>query len=169
MTAGSRVAVLGLGNLLLKDDAIGLYLVRELEKKGPPPGVVCLEGGTGLWAVPALLRKRPALLAVDAVRGGGEPGSVYLLSQKDLFPEEGEGGSWLSLHDLRLPGLLQLPELAGRVRSWAIMGVEPQEIGPGVGLTPALQAQVAELTEALWQEAARMAGPIPQSPEFQRQ
>ncbi len=151
-----KAVVLGLGNLLLRDDGIGVWLVRKLKKIGPPPGVTCLEGGTGLWAVTGLLSQNTRLLVVDALRNGGKPGSAYLLSETDFDPGELAGESWNSLHDLRLLGLLQLPELAGRLQSWSIMGVEPQEIGPGVGLTPALEAKLPGLTEILRQEAGRL-------------
>ena len=148
--------VVGLGNLLLKDDGIGIWLLRELQKKGPPPGITCLEGGTGLWAIPGLLPPGTRLLVVDALRGGGKPGSVYLLSEANFNNDELAAQPWNSLHDLGLLGLLQLPELARQLHSWAIMGVEPQAIEPGIGLTPPLQAKLAELTGVLWQEAGKI-------------
>ena len=154
--AESENLVLGLGNILLKDDGIGVRLVRELQKKGIPPGVSCLEGGTALLDIPGFLGRKTRLLVVDALRGGGKPGTVYMLSEADFTRGEGGGMPLTSLHDLRILGLLQMPDMARWIKSWKIMGVEPQEIGPGCQLTPLLQSKLPYLTDRLCEEAKRM-------------
>ncbi len=148
--------VLGLGNILLKDDGIGVWLVRELLKKGLPPGVEALEVGTGLFAVPGMLREKTRLLVVDAFRGAGRPGAVYRLASEDFFPCEPGGTTFTSLHDIRIPDLLVMPDITRRVCSWQIIGVEPQEISPGCGLTPCLQGKLSEISAILRQEAVGM-------------
>ncbi len=153
---GGHNLVLGLGNILLKDDGIGVWLVRELQKKGHPPGVETWEGGTDLLTVPGLLRGKTRLLVVDALRGGEEPGTLYRLSAEDFPGHELEGKFFSSLHDIGIPGLLRMPEMARWVCSWKIIGVEPQEIGPGYGLTDCLQAKLAEFGEIVWHEAENM-------------
>ena len=45
--SGPKTLVLGLGNVLMGDEGVGVYVVRELEKRSPCPDVECLDGGTG--------------------------------------------------------------------------------------------------------------------------
>jgi hydrogenase maturation protease len=154
--AAAGITVLGLGNLLLKDDGIGVYLVRELQKTGLPPAVRVCEIGTAVFEI--LLRAAGAapLLVVDALHGGGRPGSVYRLDAGELRPRGGSGGQAISLHDFRLPELLALPGMAESGVGCRIFGVEPQEIDFGCSLTPALARKLPALVRALQDEIKRM-------------
>lgn len=148
--------VLGLGNVLLKDDGIGVWLVRELEKRILPPDVEALEMGTGLFALPALLPGKTRVLLVDALRGGEKAGAFYLLSSENFpldFPDSRPMGS---LHEVGVLELLSMPEMRGRICSWKVIGVEPREVGPGYGLTPCLAERLPKLVDVVWQEAAGM-------------
>jgi hydrogenase maturation protease len=149
--------VLGLGNVLLKDDGMGVWLVKELQKKSLPPGVEALEMGTGLFALAAMLRGKTRLLLVDALRGGEKPGTFYLLSSAN-FPSYDPSGSKQmgSLHEVGILDLLSLPEIRGKVCSWKVIGVEPQEVGPGYGLTSCLSERLPKLVNTVWQEAEAM-------------
>lgn len=149
--------VLGLGNVLLKDDGIGVWLVKELQKRGLPPGVEALEVGTGLFALSAMLRGKTRLLLVDALRGGENPGTFYLLSSADFSPYDPRGSKQMgSLHEVGILDLLNMPEVRGRLCSWKVIGVEPQEVGPGYGLTPCLTERLPKLVDTVRQEAESM-------------
>lgn len=104
-----KLAVAGLGNLLLKDDGIGIYLIRALRKMKLPENLVLFEIGTAVFFLHSVALEYKNLLLVDAVRGGGKPGSVYRLAPEDaplLVQSQAERASFLSLHDFRLPYLL---------------------------------------------------------------
>lgn len=149
--------VLGLGNVLLKDDGIGVWLVKELQKKGLPPGVEALEVGTGLFALSAMLQGKTRLLLVDALRGGEKPGTFYLLSSVNFSPDGPRGSKQVgSLHEVGILELLSMPEVRGRVCSWKVIGVEPHVVGPGYGLTPCLTARLPRLVATVRQEAEAM-------------
>jgi len=132
--------VLGLGNVLLKDDGVGVWLVRRLKNRGVPPGVEVYELGTDIFALFSVARKDRALLLVDAVISGKDPGSTVTISPGNL-----RGGSinkdCCSLHDFRFYHVLEMLELSGQGRegaSWCIFAVEAAEIDYGYGLTASL-------------------------------
>ncbi|MEW6244540.1 MAG: hydrogenase maturation protease [Bacillota bacterium] len=64
----------GLGNLLLGDDGLGVWLVRALPERRLPPGTPVYEVGTELFSVPSLLGEHSRVLLVDAVTGERRPG-----------------------------------------------------------------------------------------------
>jgi hydrogenase maturation protease len=138
MTDGStypRIAIFGLGNVLLKDDGIGVHAAREL-MQSPPEGVVVAEVGVAALNAMSLLEESDVVIAIDAVKADGPPGSIYRFDAREA---EQPGKEW-SLHSLGLIGVLQLmpketwPEVI-------VLGMEPEEVALGMELTP--QAQMA--------------------------
>lgn len=79
MTA--RTLVAGFGNVLRGDDGFGVEVVRRLQvDENPPEGTELLEVGTGGIALAqALMSPYERLVVVDAMKRGGEPGTVYVL------------------------------------------------------------------------------------------
>ncbi len=91
--------VIGCGNLLRGDDAVGPVLVRRLLDRELPPTVEVADGGTSGMDVAFRMRGADRVVLVDAATTGGEPGSLYRLAGEDveeLPPLEG-----LNLHSFR--------------------------------------------------------------------
>jgi hydrogenase maturation protease len=91
--------IIGCGNLLRGDDAVGPVLVRRLLEAGLPDGVEVADGGTSGMDVAFRMRGADRVILVDAASTGGEPGTLYRLAGTDvetLPPLEG-----LNLHSFR--------------------------------------------------------------------
>jgi len=91
--------IIGCGNLLRGDDAVGPVLVRRLLERGLPEGVEVADGGTSGMDVAFRMRCAERVVLVDAASTGGEPGTLYRLEGTDvevLPPLEG-----LNLHAFR--------------------------------------------------------------------
>src|SRR5512139_197144 len=120
--------VLGIGNLIMTDDGVGVRVVQQLaEKYRFPPGVRLLDGGTlGLDLLPQL-EGVERLLIVDAVEAGGPPGTTLRLTGEAiprLFQTK------LSPHQMGLQDLLAVAELQGYCPPEMVLwGVQPAEIG----------------------------------------
>jgi hydrogenase maturation protease len=147
-----RLLVIGLGNLLLMDDGVGVHAVLGLQKD-PPEGAVVAEVGTSVLSALHLLEWADKILAIDAMQAGGVPGTVYAFGVDDVD----RGGIQASLHELNL--LAALDFLKNKARpEIVILGVEPKRIDYGLELTPAVAAALPELTLAvrklvrLWRE-----------------
>lgn len=136
MEVRKRICVLGLGNLMRTDDAVGMKAVRALsEERDPSADLTFVEGGTlGLDLMHAL-RDVTHLLALDAVDVGAEPGTLVRFEKDEL----GNIPVGKSAH------LLGFSDLIGVLR---LMGDEPEEIVL-VGVQPKLTGWGTELTEDL--------------------
>jgi len=164
----ARVGVLGIGNVLMGDDALGAHVVARLEAGWEfPPGVSLVEAGTPGAALPAHLEGLDAVVVVDAVQVAGAPGEIRvldkaaLLARKPLLP--------MSPHEPGLREALFAMEFQGasppEVR---LVGVVPGEVGMGVGLSEpvrgALSGAVAEVLRQLGTLGVRARPRVPPLP-----
>jgi hydrogenase maturation protease len=144
-----RVVVIGVGNLLLKDEGIGIHAVKALQESRLPAGVELIDGGTSPDIV-ACTRAGDKLIIIDAARAGGEPGDIYRFQPADLT---GEAGAMLSAHELGIPQNLKLMALSGNEPAEVvIIGVEPKDIAWGTELSPELEAKLPQIVSVLRRE-----------------
>ncbi|MFH1140997.1 MAG: HyaD/HybD family hydrogenase maturation endopeptidase [Chloroflexota bacterium] len=137
--------ILGVGNVLLRDEGVGVRVVEAMEGMKLPGNVELLDGGTASLGLLDSLANRDRLVVIDAVRGGGEPGTVYRLSPKDMAMQ---AQAITSLHQVGLLEALALAEGLGCApREVTIFGIEPKEISWGLELTPQVAAAVPGVIE----------------------
>ena len=72
-----NIVILGIGNILLSDEGVGVHVANELAKMDLPPDVTVVEGGTDGFRLLNIITEADRLIVIDAVRGGSEPGSIY--------------------------------------------------------------------------------------------
>ncbi len=137
--------VLGLGNVLMKDDGVGVHAVWALLAE-PPPGCVPVEIGTVSLAALDHLEGAGRVIALDAVETGRPPGTVVRF---ELTGTERPEAS--SIHDLGLPGVLWMLPEATRPRV-IVLGVEPAELDMGLELSPVVARALPRLLAAVRRE-----------------
>jgi hydrogenase maturation protease len=153
------VAVLGVGNVLLGDDGVGVRVVQDLRGEASrdpgvlPPGTRLVDAGTlGLDAL-AALAGATSLIVVDAIDLGLPPGSIRVLREDAMGVAEGRPAQ---LND-NVRGLLATARLAGWLpRSVTLVGVQVSGIGPGTRLSDEVEAAVASTVTAVREEVACM-------------
>jgi hydrogenase maturation protease len=154
-----RVLVLGLGNLLLSDEGIGVHVAHELQKQDLPANVEVVDGGTAAIDVILSQQGLDKLVVVDAVRFGNRPGTAY---KTRLNAEEknelacffgSDEGSMISLHQLGLINALAVAEKLNCLpREIIIIGVEPSQISPGLQLTEQVEQTVPKIINTVLEE-----------------
>jgi hydrogenase maturation protease len=157
--APGRVAVIGLGNVLMGDDALGPYAVRVLQAGWDfPPGVSVTDAGTpGLDLTPYILGVE-ALIVIDTVKSDGPPGTLKLYRRDELLAKP--LAPRLSPHDPGLAETLLLLEFRGDApRDVLLVGVVPGRVGKGIGLTPAAAAALPAVERAVLDELERLGYP----------
>ena len=78
MVNENSITVLGVGNILLTDEGVGVHVVQQLEKEYEfSPAVNIIDGGTMGMELLSYMRGMKKLLLVDAVNGGEKPGTIY--------------------------------------------------------------------------------------------
>ena len=135
---GPRLLIAGLGNLLLRDDGVGIHAIQELQKASPP-GVVLADVGAALLDALHLFEAADIVLALDAMQAGGEPGTIYAFGVGDVDESQIQN----SLHELGLVAAFRFLAEDKRPRI-AILGVEPAEMNFGMALTPKVARERVE-------------------------
>jgi hydrogenase maturation protease len=104
-----KTLVLGLGNVIMGDEGVGVHVVRALEKHPLPANVECLDGGTGGFTLLEPLQVAGRIILVDAAADGNPPGTVTRTTPKfsrDYPPT-------LTAHDIGVKDLLDVFYIQG--------------------------------------------------------
>jgi len=147
------ILVLGLGNLLMTDDALGSRVIETLERCFTfPAQVALLDGGTlGLDLLPRL-EGIDKLLVVDALEMDAAPGTLFRLAG-DEVPRAFAGK--LSVHQMGLQDLLAVAELLGHLPAQLVVwGAQAASIEMGTELSAALAPALERVVEAVVGELA---------------
>jgi len=145
--SGMGKFVLGIGNVLLKDEGIGCHVAHALAGI-PLPDVKIIDGGTCPDVV-QFLEDADKLVIVDAVKGGGTPGQIYRFHLEDITLEQ---KPFLSLHDVGLVDNLMLLKFWHSVDEAVAIGVEPKQVDWGLELSPELNGKMPQIIDAILSE-----------------
>ena len=143
-----QVLVLGLGNVLLQDEGVGVRaLERLVARYDLPDAVRAMDGGTlGLDLLPYLVGVS-TLIVIDAVRSGRPAGSLIRLADQAIMPVL---ALKLSVHQVGLRELLGASQLLGRHPARVVLwGVEPAHVDWGLSLSTQVEAALDDLVEAV--------------------
>ena len=152
--AAPRVLIMGVGNILLRDEGFGVAAVNHLEKNYYwPENVRLQEGATQGLLLMSELEECDLLVVLDVVLGGKEPGTVYLLENEDLSRSLSFQGS---MHQTDLLQTLQVCELAGCRPQCLAFGLQPFDWRTmQVGLSPEAEAMLPVFAEKVVAELVR--------------
>lgn len=142
-----NILLLGLGNMLLQDEGLGVRaLDRLLERFYLPEQVQAIDGGTlGLDLLP-LLEDASDLLVLDAIHGNRLPGTLVRL-EGDEIPSA--LALKMSMHQLGLQDLLAVGKLRGSLPERIVLwGMQPASLAIGLDLSYAVTHQLDALIEA---------------------
>lgn len=143
-TSTPRATVIGVGNVLMGDDGLGLAALETLRAGWDiPDSVELVDGGTwGLNLLP-VIEAADQVLLIDAIDRGAAPGALHLL-------EQGQVPRYLSTklspHEVDLRDVFALAELRGNLpRELVAVGLQPQRIEMGTVLSDVVQAHMDDL------------------------
>ncbi|MEQ1883782.1 MAG: hydrogenase maturation protease [Bryobacteraceae bacterium] len=143
--SSAPVLVLGLGNLLLTDDGVGLRLLETVEEEyGAAHGAVeFLDGGTQGLALLPYLADRTSILVLDAIGLRAKPGTVHVLRGPQISEFRAHRAS--TAHEGNCLELLETARMVGYdFDDIAVVGVEPSVLRTGIGLSKEVEAAVPE-------------------------
>lgn len=147
--------VVGVGNILLSDEGIGVHLVTALSEECALPGVEYVDGGVMGGALLSVIEGEDKVVILDTVAAPFPPGTVLRLYAEDL---EGGGRDRFSLHDLNLSDAIGLMRLRETLPEMLILGVVPADVAtPRVGLSETLAARFDEILGKVRAEIERFA------------
>lgn len=141
-----KLLVMGIGNMLLTDDGVGVFAAQALQKEVFPENVTVIEAGTFTHDIFYMFEGYDTLLVLDIVHGQSEPGSIYLLAEGDLRDNEKQR---LSIHDIDLLDSLRMAELLhGSIPSLKVVGIEPYDYTSwNIGISEIVQSKFEDYLE----------------------
>ncbi len=146
-----RVVILGIGNLLLSDESVGVRALEALrDSHDVPPEVTLIDGGTSGMELLEDLEGVDLLIVLDAVFANRAPGSFIRLSGDEVpvFFRR-----MLSPHQVGLSEVLASLDLLGRApREVVVLGVQPLTFETGMMLSAPVAARVPDLVNAAVRE-----------------
>ncbi len=150
-----RITVLGVGNLLLSDEGVGVRVVEYLDARYSFPDQVRLvDGGVLGIGLMGLISETDHLIVVDAVMNRNVPGTLYRLEGAQV-PHRILAKQ--SMHQMDLPEVLALCKAVGHEPQTIVLGVEPQDIHTlATELTPLVAGKIPELAALVTAELERL-------------
>ncbi|GCL66892.1 HyaD/HybD family hydrogenase maturation endopeptidase [Veillonella tobetsuensis] len=142
----NSIVVLGVGNILLTDEGLGVHVVKELkENYNFTPEISLIDGGTMGMELLTYMRAMKRILLIDAINGGEAPGTVYEFPHRELeqyFTEH------ISVHEVGMQDILRIRAIQENPLEDAIViGVEPESLEIGFEPSAPVQAVLPEVKE----------------------
>jgi hydrogenase maturation protease len=140
-TKQEKTLVLGLGNVIMGDEGVGVHVVRALELHTLPANVECLDGGTGGFTLLEPLQEAGHIILIDAAADGNPIGTVTRITPKfsrDYPPT-------LTAHDIGVKDLLDVFYIQGGVPNVVLYAIA---IDPKQSISMELSPEIAKAAEA---------------------
>ena len=141
-----KILILGIGNVLLGDEGIGVHTVRALANETLPNNVTILDGGTGGFHLMAYLQEYPKIIMIDATLDGKLPGTISVIKPKYAsdFPKS------LSAHDIGLKDLIESVALIDKLPDITLFTVSIVALpGMSLELTPDVKESIPGVIEKI--------------------
>jgi len=143
-----RTLILGVGNILQKDDGIGVFVVNQLLESGMelPGHVDIMDGGTaGLDLIP-IMYEYDRIIIIDALKVADHPGSVYRFTPEYLL----SSSSRVSLHEIGISEILNMLKIQGANPEVEIIGIVPEDIETlEIAISPAVADAVPRVMDLI--------------------
>jgi hydrogenase maturation protease len=146
-----KTMILGVGNLLLRDEGVGVHVATNLLEYSLPDNIEVIEGGTDGFKLFHLIMEADRLIVVDCVKGGDEPASIYKFEIDDFdhFPDLYK----TSVHQVSITEVINLSGTMRTPPRTTIIGIEPDEISMSMELSPKIQAKLPKVMEIVLESA----------------
>lgn len=140
-TGEPRVAVIGIGNILMSDEGFGVHLVQELKRSWTfSPAIQLTDGGTMGMELLGFMENFDHLLLLDAIEGNAEPGTIYNFNHEHVHKHF---SSQVSAHEIGIQDLLFIQSLGDHpLKACHVIGIEPASLEPSLQLTALAQSKL---------------------------
>ncbi len=148
------ITILGVGNTLMADDGLGIFVIEGLDAGAFGSGVNVVAGGVAGMAMLSHFLESDAVIVIDAIDAGAEPGAIFRFD-----PDEAGVMSLRSnnIHGMGVPHLVTNARLKGADPEVIVFAVQVESVNPrDRELSPAVAASVTRVRELVADEVARL-------------
>ena len=135
-------AIIGIGNILLKDDGVGVYVIRQLENEKLPSTIELVDGGTSTLDTLSYFLEYNKVIVVDCLKAGHKPGTIYKINPEEIKDYKQEN---LSIHDVQILDVVKMANMLAKFPKVVIFGVEPEEVCLDTEMTDNIKNKVPEI------------------------
>lgn len=144
-----EIAIIGIGNILLKDDGVGVHTIKQLENEDFPSTIELVDGGTSTLDMLSYFLDFKKIIVVDCLRAEYEPGTIYKIKPEDISSFKKES---LSIHDVQILDVVKMANMLGKHPSVTIFGIEPKEINFDTEMTDCMKMKIPEVIKLIKKE-----------------
>jgi len=151
MDEKKRLIILGIGNILLRDEGFGVHFVRWFEKRWQlPDAVEIIDGGTLGYVLLDIMSRCEKMIVVDVIRLSDEPGSIYRFSRAEM---ETHLPPPTTAHEVTFADVLFKADLMGECPEMVFLCVVPQSVSEmDLEMSPLMREKVPTMEKLLLQE-----------------
>ena len=137
-----NTVIIGIGNILLQDDGIGVHVIRQLENEKLPSTIELVDGGTSTLDMLGFFLDNRKVIVVDCLRAGLKPGTIYKIKPEDIKSYKKEN---LSIHDVQILDVVEMANMMGKYPEVVIFGIEPEKIAVDLEMTRTMISKIPEI------------------------
>ena len=137
-----NTVIIGIGNILLQDDGIGVHVIRQLENEKLPSTIELVDGGTSTLDMLGFFLDNRKVIVVDCLRAGLKPGTIYKIKPEDIKSYKKEN---LSIHDVQILDVVEMANMMGKYPEVVIFGIEPEKIAVELEMTETMISKIPEI------------------------
>lgn len=147
----ARVTVLGIGNVILRDEGFGVRVAELLDECYEfPEDVQIVDGGTLGVELLEFVTGTKKLLVIDSINGGEEPGTMFRFHNEAIMEHFQDK---LSAHEVGIQDVLAALSVTGRrIEDVVVIGAQPYDLGAGVELSEPMQGLLVPMAERAIEE-----------------
>lgn len=138
--------IIGIGNILLKDDGVGVYTIKHLESEKLPSTIELVDGGTSTLDTLGFFLDYNRIIVVDCLKAGYSPGTIYKINPEEIKDYRKEN---LSVHDVQILDVIKMANMLGKFPEVTIFGIEPEKICLDTEMTETIKNKIPEIIKLL--------------------
>jgi len=134
--------IIGIGNILLQDDGVGIRVIEQLENEILPSTIELVDGGTSTLDTLGFFLDYKKVIIVDCLKAGLEPGTIYKIRPEDIKDYKKEN---LSIHDVQILEVVKMANMMDKYPEVIIFGIEPEKISLNLEMTEIMISKIPEI------------------------
>jgi hydrogenase maturation protease len=145
-----NILILGIGNILMKDDGVGVRVVQSIRDTDLPSDVEIMDGGVLGLNLMYYIEGRKKVIVIDAVSLGNPPGTIYRFTEKALLEKK---ELLRSAHGVDFYDVIKTAEFLGtKPEEVVFIGIEPEVVDEGLEISPSVEKRIPRVIELIFKE-----------------
>ncbi len=144
-----KITVLGIGNLLLKDEGVGIHAIEAMKRQPLPKNVELVDGAVSGFDLLPVVESCEKLIVVDAIKTDDAPGTIYKFDPQQIDVKK---DAHVSLHDIDFFQVLEFARRRKRLPQIQMIAIVPMETELGMELSSKLKEKLPEIVALIKKE-----------------